>query len=159
MIFIKSFELSITCVFLWHCACCIIAFKVTLSHTHTQLIHPSGMLSASIFWVIITWQSLSLWGVSTHDLWEEKVWVPSDKGSIICSEWMNIMAGLCPFSGPGHRHEDDSEDTKSTPGRLESLWCPSVIVHVKVIKRVRVKNYDACSVVISWRWILQSVLV
>lgn len=77
---------------------------------------------------------------------------------IICSDWMNIMAGLCPFGGPGHRCEDDGEDTVSTPAKLDSLWCPSVIVHIKVIKRVQVKNYDACSVFISWRWILQSVL-
>ena len=79
----------------------------THTHTHTQLIHPGGGLSATVFWIIITWQSLSLWVVSMHDLCEGKVWAPSDKGYIICSEWMNTMAALCPFSGPGHGHKDD----------------------------------------------------
>lgn len=94
-------------------------YTASPSHTHTA--NPSyGMPSASIFSVIITRRSLSLWVVCTHDLWKEKVWTPSDKACVICSEWMNIMAGLCPVSGPGHGREDDN---KSTPCSLDALWC------------------------------------
>lgn len=127
----------------------------TLSITHTLCSASSGMLSACIFIVIITWQSLSLWVVSTHDCWEERAWAPSDN-----LQWLNEHIWLVSAHSVD-RHTGmrmNSEDTMSTRAMLDSLWCPSVIVHIKVIKRVQVKNDDACSVFISWRWILQSVL-
>lgn len=121
-----------------------------LHKTHAPTAKHSTVECYQPIYPELLWQSLSLWLIS--------ICVNSVRGGqherhlIICSDWMDIMAGLCPFSGPGRRY-DESEDTVSADAY--SLWCCSVMVHIKVIKRVRVKNDDAFSVFISWRWILE----
>lgn len=122
-----------------------------LHKTHVPTANHSTVECYQPIYPELLWQSLSLWVISICVKQCEGVtaWAPSDN-----LQWLNEHNGWSlPIQWTRTQIYDESEDTVGPDAY--SLWCCSVMVHMKVIKGVRVKNDDAFSVFISWRWILE----